>query len=163
MNTEKIIYIHLGGTEETLACKLQGGLTLEAVALLVLGTGKLGTNGVEEIFFFEEDTEIELPRDHRFDDSHHGRRVHAHRCKEIKVTFLYADARRGHSFQAGATIGKLLHWAKSHFGGDQGGKYALRLSADGEPLPHAAHLGSYVKPGVCEITLYFSPTCRIQG
>jgi len=162
MSIENIIHVHLGGTDETLACKLQEGLTLKAVALLVLGTGKLG-NKIEEIFFFEEDSDDELPGHHTFDASHHGKRIHAHRCRKVDVTFHYADQKREHVFRAGATIGKLLDWAKHAFGGDQNGKYALRLSADGEPLAHAVHVGTLVKAGHCSITIYFAPTCRIQG
>lgn len=163
MSTDKILHVHLGGTDETLACNLQEGLTLTAVALLVLGTGKLGQSKVEEIFLFEEDSDDELPSDHRFNHDHHGKRIHAHRCRKIDVTFLYADQKREHAFRPGATVGKLLDWAKQAFGGDQNGKYALRLSADGEPLAHAIPVGSLVKDGNCGLTLYFAPTCRIQG
>jgi hypothetical protein len=163
MSTDKIIHIHLGGTDETLSCKLQENLTLAAVAQLVMETGKLGEGRIEEIFFFEEDSDDELPSGHHFNHGHHGKRIHAHRCRKVDVTFLYTDQKREHSFRAGATVGKLLDWAKHAFGGDQNGKYALRLSAEGEPLAHAVHVGSLVKPGHCSVTLYFAPTCRIQG
>lgn len=163
MSTEKILHVHLGGLDETLACNLQEGLTLKAVALLVFESGKLGHGPIEEIFFFEEDSDEELPADHRFDHGHHGRRIHAHRCRKVAVTFLYTDQKREHVFRAGATIGKLLDWAKHAFDGDQTAKYGLRLAAEGEPLAHAVHVGTLVKGGHCNITLYFSPTCRIQG
>jgi hypothetical protein len=163
MSTDKILHVHLGGTDETLACRLQEGLTSTAVALLVSATGKLGAGKIEEIFFFEEDSDDELPAEHHFDHSHHGKRIHAHRCRKVAVTFLYADQKRDHAFRPGASIGKLLDWAKQAFGGDQNSKYALRLSSDGEPLAHAVHVGSLVNAGHCNLTLYFAPTCRIQG
>lgn len=163
MSHTKTIHVHLGGTDETHACDLQEGLTLEALALLILGTGKLGEGKAEAIFFFEEDADEELPRSHRFTHADHGKRLHAHRCREIKVLFLYADDKREHTFRPATTIGKLLRWAKDNFPVDKNGKYALRLTADGEPLPHAAHLGAYVKGHPCALTLYFAPTCRIQG
>lgn len=163
MSTDKILHVHLGGTDETLTCILQESLTLTAVALLVSETGKLGDGRVEEIFFFEEDSDDELPANHRFDHAYHGKRIHAHRCRKVDVTFLYTDQKREHAFRPGATVGKLLDWSKQAFGGDQSGKYALRLNADGEPLAHAIHVGSLVKTDHCSLTLYFAPTCRIQG
>ena len=163
MSTNKRIHIHLGGSDETHACELHDGLTLEAVVLFLIGTGKLGEIKAEEIFLFEEDSDEELPRHHCFTLADHGRHVHAHRCRHITVKFIGPDDKREHTFRPGATIGKLLQWAKDNFNVDKSGKYALRLSEQGEPLPHAAHLGAYVKGPPCELTLYFAPICRIQG
>jgi hypothetical protein len=163
MNSLKRLDIHLGGLEETHPLDLTEPKTVEAIILLIVATGRLGEVKAEEIFLFEEDSDEELPRAHVLTHAHHGKRVHAHRCQHIKVTFIHVDEKREHAFRPAATIGKLLHWAKTNFPVDQSAKYTLRLTADGEPLPHAAHVGTYVKGHDCSLTLYFAPACRIQG
>jgi hypothetical protein len=162
LNAQKL-HVHIGGSDEIHSCELQAELTLRELAALLIAAGKFSGEAIEAIFFFEEDDDDELPAAHRVGPAHHGKRLHAHLCREINVTLLFADEKRNHSFRPGATIGKVLRWAVHHFPVDQNAKYVLRLTADGEPLAHATHLGSLVKGGHCSVTLYFAPTCRIQG
>lgn len=163
MTVTKRIHVHLGGLEEAHSLDLNEVKTVAMLIPILLATGKLGEAKAEEIFIFEEDSEVELPPDFCFTPEHHGKRFHAHRCREIKVALVHVDETKEHLFRPGATIGRLLQWAKDHFPVDKGRKYALRLTAEGEALPHAAHLGTYVKGRPCSITLYFAPACNIQG
>ena len=163
MNSSKHLDIHLGGLEETLPLDLTEPKTVEAIVLLIVATGRLGAAKPEEIFLFEEDSDEELLRDCVLTQAHHGKRIHAHRCRHIEVKFIHVDEKREHAFRPAATIGKLIAWAKNNFAVDRSAKFTLRLMADGDPLPHAAHIGAYVKEHTCSLTLYFAPACRIQG
>ena len=163
MNQLNRIYVHFGGLEEVYIHELNESTAVETVILGLVGTGKLGAISASEIFLFEEDSDEELLGTSILSPELRGKRFHAHRCHEIKVKFIYVDDRRDATFRSGATIGKLLNWAKEHFPIDKSGRYALRLDSNGDPLPHAAHIGSFVKGPPCELTLYFTPIVRIQG
>lgn len=163
MTPSKRILVHLGGLEQTHSFELDEPKTIEALALILIATGKFGDVKAEEIFIFEEDSDEELPRERYLTHERHGKRYHAHRCRQIKVTFIHVDEKREHIFRPGATIGKLLRWVIEHFSVDKGGKYTLRLTAEGDPLAHAVHIGSLVHGHPCELTLYFTPASRIQG
>jgi hypothetical protein len=161
--TTNRIHLHLGGSEDIHSIELLEPKSLHDVLIVLVQTGKLGDAKVEEIFISEENSDDELPSDFRFGADHRGRHFHAHRCRQIEVTFIHVDERKIQAFRPAATIGKLLHWAIEHFPVDKNGKYTLRLTSQGEPLPHASHLGSYVKGPPCTLTLYFAPATRIQG
>lgn len=163
MTTSPRLQVHLGGLEETHPLEINEPKTVAALLQLIVASGRLPGATTGEVYLFEEDSDDELPPDLVINREHLSKRFHAHRCRHVKVTFIHVDEKREHAFRPGATIAKLLHWAKQHFTVDKSGKYTLRLTAEGEPLPHAAHIGSYVKPGECDVTLYFAPACRIQG
>ncbi len=138
--------------------------TVEAVLQLLIKDGNLGSTKLEEIFLFEEDSDDELPSHHKITPQHHGKRFHAHTCRHVEVVFKYVDQPPvAHSFRPGATIRKLIKWAKEHFKLDPKEKFDLRLSAEGEPLPLDAHIGTYADRHTCKVTVYLTPTHRING
>jgi hypothetical protein len=163
MSTTSRAHFHLEGHEDPQLIDLAEPRTVEAIISFLIESGPLAGAKVNEIFVFEEDLDDEIPHHHVLQPESKGKRFHAHRCREVKVTFIYVDDRREHAFRPSATIAKLLQWAKGNFPVDKSGKYVLRLTAEGDPLPHAAHIGAYTKPHDCALTLYFSPACRIQG
>jgi hypothetical protein len=161
MNQANKIPVHIAGHHHADLVEVGEHETVESLAVLLIAAGKFGDAKVEEIFLFEEDAEEELPRHHKLQ---HGKRHHAHRCREVWVRFVHVDQEAKHAFRPAATIRKLLKWAKDHFKVDQSGKFELRLDGpDPEPLPLDAHIGSYVVSRDCKITLVFAPSCRIEG
>ncbi len=164
MSKSKIIHVHVGGRHDAHTCELGSNETVGQLLLRLLQAGNLGSIKLEEIALFEEDVDAELPHNHPFTPEHHGKRFHAHRCREIEVTFIHVDQTAVHPFKPAATIRKLLRWAREKFKVDANTKFDLRLGGPvAEPLPLDAHLGSYIEGRPCKITLYFTPSCRIQG
>jgi hypothetical protein len=163
MPTASRAHFHIEGREDPQLIDLTEPKSIEVIIKLLIESGPLAGANITEIFVYEEDADDEIPHDCVLKAEHHSKRFHVHHCREIKVTFIYVDDRREQAFRPSATVAKLLQWAKDNFPVDRSGKYVLRLTADGDPLPHAAHVGSYTKPNDCALTLYFAPACRIQG
>ena len=163
MNESIVIHLHLGGIETSREHHASETQTFEELITLLIKAGHFGDAKVEEIFVFEENSDIEVPHNHILRHEHHGKKYHLHRCKHIAVKFIAVDETKTESFRPSRTITHLLKWAKEHLANDPNKKYELRLTADGEPLPAAAHLGSYAKPGECSVTLYYVPACKILG
>jgi hypothetical protein len=158
----KRIHVHFGGRQDTHSCEVGEYETVETIVLRLIGTGKLGDGKPEEIFLFEEDSDDEIPRSEKLPP--HIKRCHVHRCRQIEATVIYVDQKKAGHFRPGTTIRKLLKWAKDEFKVDKQTKFDLRLGGpEADPLPLDAHLGSYVEGHSCHVTLYFTPTCRIQG
>ena len=163
MKEKIVIHVHLGGIETSREHNASETKTLEALVALLIKAGHFSDAKVEDICVFEEDSDTELPRDHRFGPEHHGKRYHVHRCKNIEVKFIAVDESKTETFRPSATIARLLKWAKKHFPSDPQKKYELRLTTEGEPLPPAEHIGAYAKAPHCAVTLYFTPSCNILG
>jgi hypothetical protein len=163
MSSNIKIHLHFGGSEASRSHHAIETKTLEALIAELFATGVFGDAKIDEISVFEEDSDDEVARDLCFAPAHHGKRFQFHRCKKITVTFISVDDKKTESFRPGATVKRLLTWAKHHFPVEQNKPYELRLTGDGEALPLAEHLGAYAKTSNCAVTLYFTPSCKILG
>jgi hypothetical protein len=163
MHKANHVRVHVSGQEHSHIHQVEEGIAVEAIILSLIESGPLKGAVAEEILFFREDGEDEIPRSYKFSQDDWGKRFHAHACREIEVTVIFPGKELPHRCRPGTTIRKFLNWAKANFPIDKSTQYELRLSATGNPLDPGSHVGSYVKHHECKLTVYLTPDTRING
>jgi hypothetical protein len=83
--------------------------------------------------------------------------LHGHRCRKVTVKVHWNHETKEHEFAPSAHVHRVLLWAisKKAFNLDDTAKAKANLILPGadEPLPKDAVIGSFVKHGVCGVTL----------
>jgi hypothetical protein len=83
--------------------------------------------------------------------------LHGHRCRKVTVKVHWNHETKEHEFAPSAHVHRVLLWAisKKGFNLDDTAKAKANLILPGadEPLPKDAVIGSFVKHGVCGVTL----------
>jgi len=114
---------------------------------------------------FAEDSEEEVAHDRKFCECHTHRPkiLHFHRCRKIEVTVHY-NGEESRDFKPNAKIRRVTEWATKKFSLDEGRKWVLRAgSAEGEILDPDTNIGKLVKAPHCNLELFLTERCLIQG
>ncbi len=164
MNTPHQVHIQIDGHEPQ-PLSVEGD---ESIASLLARLRVLqpAANHEPELFaVFADDEDDELAHDRKVCGC--GPRppkiIHCHRCRKIEVTVFY-NGEETNKFNPNAKIRRITEWAKKKFGVDEGRKWILRLgAADGEIIDSDSHIGRLVKFPNCNLSLYLTERCLIQG
>ena len=157
------IHVHFGGQKEVRSFELSEQETVGSLIKRLSKDGHLGESKPEEWSVCVEDSEEELAHDSRLEHGKH-RRIHICRCRKVEVSVTFNGVTKSHPFRPGATLRKVIEWARDKFGVDKKEKLVLRLdSTESEPLDPDSHVGSYVHHPHCNATFYLTPKVRIEG
>lgn len=159
-----MIHIHVRGHQEVHSCECEENATVAKLLRQLVHMGVLTDSEIKDLHLFADDDDDELPHSQQIETKQHGKRFHINRCRKIEVTFVHVDETATSAFGPAATIRRLIRWARQEFKVDKDTRFDLRLGGpDADPLPLDAHVGSYVDGYNCELKLFFTPSCRIQG
>lgn len=157
------LHVHFGGQKEVRSIELAERETVGSLIQRLRKEGHLGESKPEEWSVCVEDSDEELAHDHLLEHGKH-KRIHVCRCRKVEVSVTFNGVTKSHPFRPGATLRKVIEWARDKFGVDKKEKLVLRLdSAESEPLDPDSHVGSYVHHPHCNVTFYLTPKVRIEG
>jgi hypothetical protein len=157
------IHVHFGGKKEVRSFELAEQETVGSLIQRLHKERHLGESKPEEWSVCVEDSDEELAHDDRLEHGKH-KRIHVCRCKKVEVSVTFNGVTKSHPFRPGATLRKVIEWARDKFGVDKKEKLVLRLdSTESEPLDPDSHVGSYVHHPHCSVTFYLTPKVRIEG
>lgn len=164
MNTPHQVHIQIDGHEPK-PMTIQADETIASL-LARLRVLLPGADHEPELFaVFTDDDDGEVTHDRKFCECapRPPKIIHCHRCRKIAVT-VYYNGEESKKFSPNAKIRRITEWAKKKFGLDEGRKWVLRLgAADGEILDSDTHIGKLVKFPDCNLSLYLTERCLIQG
>lgn len=173
MTTEIDIFIRREGHPDPAHHKVEDGLTVQALKLLLAGGAD-----VVGIFIFEEDDDEPLPdyhpiRHHGHGHGHghehgngHGHKVlHHSRCRHVHVAVRYAGRPIERAFGPGSTLARIKDWAERAFGIDavDAAELSLQLAGSTDRPDEATHVGSLAKCPDCRVVFDLLPTVRVNG
>jgi len=122
-------------------------------------------NEASSLVVFVGESDEEVPHDRKLCDCHcNGPKIlHCHRCRKVKVSVSY-NGEETRKFGPNAKIRRVTKWAKKQFAVDTDRKWVLRLDgAEGDILDPDTNLGKLVKSKDCNLSLFLTERCLIQG
>ena len=165
MNNEHEVYIQIEDADGPHPIKVRDDDTIATVLARLRAEHPHANHEPELLAVFVEDAEEESRKDTKFCECHPHRPkiLHCHRCREVKVTVFY-NGEESREFRPNAKIRRVTEWAKAKFNVDKGRKWVLRVgSAEGEIQDFDTHVGKLVKFPHCQVALYLTERCLIQG
>ncbi len=167
MTSEFDIFIRREGHPDPAHHKVEDGLTVQALKLLLAGGAD-----VVGILIFEEDADEPLPDHHpirRHGHGHghgHGHKVlHHSRCRHVHVAVRYAGRPIERAFGPGSTLARIKDWAEREFGIDavDAAELSLQLAGSTDRPDETTHVGSLVNCPDCRVVFDLLPTVRVNG
>jgi len=151
------LHVHTCEGVEPKLIKIASDATVEQLIKELQAAGAAVGEPGEDIILWVENEEVACERGRKLHEHGigHGRHIHCHRCKHVKVFVTHESHIKEKSFAPSATIHKVREWAVEAFGlrGREQDE-ALYLHGDLKTkLPEHAHVGSFVKPSHCELDL----------
>ena len=160
------VYVHTANRVNPLLLKISEDATVnELIEEIIKRGGGEGHPDHLHLCVEHQDEPVEKHRRLSECEIRHRHHVHCHRCHKVTVYVFYNEEKH-ESFPPSAPVKRVLKWAIKEFklSPAEAADKILVLKGDAETeVPLDAHIGSFTKPGHCEVRLCLTAPVEVQG